>query len=104
MSTKATTLVLLVIVVAFVLLPAVGMLLVGRGVMGPGMMRPGVMWGGWGIRMWSFGLLLAMAALAVLLAKRPSSEDPLVLLKQRLAKGEITKEQYIDLKATLQQP
>jgi len=108
MSSKDVTIVLLVILGAFVLLPALGMLFMGPSMMGPMMgqwMRPGMMGrGAWGGGLWSFGLLLAaIVAVVVLLSRRPAGDDPLVVLKQRLAKGEITKEQYIDLKSTLHQ-
>ena len=101
MSSRDLTVVLLVILGALVLVPAVGMLFIGPGMMGPGMMGRG-MWGG---GLWGLGLLLVAAVVAIvaLLSKRHPTDDPLAVLKQRLAKGEITKEQYADLRDTLQQ-
>ena len=104
MSSRDLRIILLVILGALVLLPALGMLFMGPGMMGP-WMRPGMMGRGmWGGGFWGLGLLLAAAvAIVALLSKRHPADDPLAVLKQRLAKGEITKEQYVDLKRTLQQ-
>jgi len=104
MTARDLTVVLAVLLGALVALPALGMLFMGPGLMGP-MMGPGMMGrGGWGGGVWGLALLLvAVIAIVVLLSKRHPADDPLAALKQRLAKGEITKEQYVDLKSTLQQ-
>jgi len=76
--------------------------------MGPGMMGPGMMgrggWGGPG----GFGLptlLLLVGGIALIVLaftrKERSPEEPLDILKSRLARGEITREQYEDLKQVL---
>jgi uncharacterized membrane protein len=106
MGTKDAAVILLVVLGAFVALPVLGMVFMGPA-MGPMMgqwMRPGMMGRGAWFGAWWLGLLLAAAvAVIVLLARRPAGDDPLVVLKQRLARGEITKEQYTDLTNTLRQ-
>ena len=108
MSSRDLTVVLLVILGALVLLPALGMLFMGPGMMGPTMgpwMRPGMMSRGmWGGGLWTL-IVLAAAVVAgfALLSRRRPDETPLLTLKQRLARGEITKEQYEDLKNIVQQ-
>ena len=108
MNSRDWTIVLVVILGIFVLLPVLGMSLWGfGGMMGPGMMGRGMMGGyGWG---GGFGLLvLALLVIGVVLIlrgvtfKETKSEEPLDVLKRRLARGEITKEQYEELKQTLQ--
>ncbi|MCL6498950.1 MAG: SHOCT domain-containing protein [Firmicutes bacterium] len=91
---------------ASVLLPVLAMSLGGFGMMGSGMM------GGWGAgqgfaRLGGPGLptvlLLAAAVLIVLaLTRREAPDRALEILKQRLARGEISPEQYAELNKTLQ--
>jgi uncharacterized membrane protein len=58
--------------------------------MGPGMMGPGLL------------LLVAGVALVVLgLSRRETQDTALDILRQRLARGEITPEQYEELKKLL---
>lgn len=69
------------------------------------------MWGGWGMMgRWGYGagfgllvLLLAGIALIVLVFTRKAhrGEEPLELINRRLAKGEITKGQYDELRQML---
>ncbi len=111
MNSRDLTVVLLVILGAVVLLPVLGMTLWGFGGMGPGMMGPGMMGGGDG-RGFGFAgggiltlLLLIAGIVLVVMAftrKEPRGEGPLGVLKARLASGEITKEQYEELKRILQ--
>ncbi len=108
MDSRQLTTVLLVVLGVIVLLPVLGMSMWGFGMMGPGMMGPGMMgrggWGGPG----GFGfltllLLVGGIALVVLALTRKESrpEEPLEILKIRLARGEITKEQYEELAQAL---
>lgn len=108
MGARDLTIVLLVVVGAIVLLPMVGMSVWGIGMMGPWPMGDGMMgwrpgWGGGLITLASV-LLVVGVALAVLgIARRRDRRDqtPLELLKYRLARGEITKQQYDELKEVL---
>lgn len=95
----------LVILGAIILLPVLGMALWGFGMMGPGMMGG---WG-WGGGFGGFGLLTALLVIAgivfIVLAfarKEARPDEPLELLKRRLARGEITREQYEEFKQVLQ--
>jgi putative membrane protein len=107
MDSRQLTTVLVVIVGMIVLLSILGMSMSGFGMMGPGMMGPGMMgrggWGGPG----GFGLptLLLVGGIALIVLaftrKERSPEEPLEILKSRLAKGEITREQYEDLRQVL---
>lgn len=111
MNSRDLTVVLLVILGALVLLPVLGMTLGGfGGMMGPGMMGPGMM-GGWGMGRGygGFGLLTLLLLIGgvVLLVlaftrREGRSDGALEILKQRLARGEITSEQYEELKKVLQ--
>ena len=112
MTSRDLTVVLLVVLGVLVLLPVLGMALGGFGMMGPGMMGPGMM-GGWGYGRgfgWFGGfalltllLLVAGVALIVLaVTRREAPNGALEVLKQRLARGEITPEQYAELKKILQ--
>lgn len=98
------------------LLPALWMAAGGWGwMMGPGMMGPGMMglglmgrWG-WG---WGWGGLVGLAVLLLLVAgvalvvvgltRREPSSRPLEILRERLARGEITPEEYEGLRKLLQ--
>lgn len=108
MSSRDWGIVLLVILGAFVLLPVLGMSLWGfGGMMGPGMMGRGMM-GGYGFG-GGFGLLVLLLLIGgiVLIVlgftrKETKPEEPLEILKRRLARGEITKEQFEELKQALQ--
>jgi len=112
MSWRDAVLVAVVVLGVLVLLPALWMGVGGWGwMMGPGMMGPGMMgrWGGWG---WGCGglvglvlllLLVAGVALVVVgLARRERSDSALEILRERLARGEITAEQYEELRKLLQ--
>jgi uncharacterized membrane protein len=112
MTSRELVVVLLVVLGALVLLPALGMALGGFGMMGPGMMGPGMMggWGhsgafGWfgGLGLLALWLLVAGVLLIVLaLTRRATPDGAPEILKQRLARGEITPEQYAELKRALQ--
>src|SRR3989304_4237636 len=106
MNSRDLTVVLLVILGVLVLLPVLGMTLGGfGGMMGPGMMGPGMMggggYGGFGL----LTLLLVAGVVLIVLAftrREGRSDGALEILKQRLARGEITPEQYEELKKVLQ--
>lgn len=112
MDSRELTTVLLVILGVIVLLPILGMALWGGGMMGPGMMGPGMMgpgmmgrsgWGGGPGGFLIVLLLIAGIALVVLgfTRREGRAEEPLEILKRRLARGEITREQYDELKQAL---
>ncbi|MDR7515720.1 MAG: SHOCT domain-containing protein [Armatimonadota bacterium] len=107
MSWRDAVLVAVVVLGVLVLLPALWMGVGGWGwMMGPGMMGR---WGGWG---WGWGgllgslvllLLVAGVALVVVgLTRRERSDSALEILRERLARGEITAEQYEELRKLLQ--
>ncbi len=127
MQTRDWTTILLVVLGAVILLPILGMVFggfgggygmmgpgawgpgagrgMGRGMMGPGMMGGYGVGGGFG----GFGLLTLVLLIAgvvlitlAITRREPRTDDPLATLKHRLAKGEITREQYEELKQTLQ--
>lgn len=110
MSSRDLTIVLLVILGAVVLLPVLGMSLWGfGGMMGPGhMLGRGMMgWYGAGFGWMRLLTLVLIIAGVVLIArgvvgKTPPAEEPLEILRRRLARGEITKEQFDELKQALQ--
>lgn len=108
MNTRDWSIVLLVVLGALVLLPVLGMSFgfggMG-GMMGPGMMGGrGMMGGGGG---WGGLLFLALVIAGVvlitrgLLDKGGRADDALAILRQRLARGEITTEQFEELKRAL---
>lgn len=94
MNSRDLMIVLGVVFAAIVLLPILGMSMWGTMMMG---WRPGWM-GGFGL----LALLFVIAGVALVVHKvshrEPSSDDPLQTLKRRLAAGEITKEQYEELR------
>ncbi len=102
--------VVLVVLGAVVLLPALMMSMWGGwGMMGPGMMGPGMMsrWGdGTGFGFGPLVLLLFIGGVGLIVLafarKEPRGEEPLQLLKRRLATGEITMEQFDELRQALQ--
>ncbi len=106
MSSRDLGIVVLVVLGALVLLPVLGMGLGGGwGMMGPGMMGGrGMMGYGFGFHPLAWLLLIAGIVLVVLAFTRKEGRpaDTLEILKTRLAKGEITKEQFEDLKRVLQ--
>lgn len=105
MSSREIAIVLAVLVGVILVVPVLSMSIwgfgmMGSGPMGPGMMGRGMMGGGY----WpliAFLLLAGVVLLIVALTRRTGS-DPLELLKQRLAKGEVTREQFEELKQILQ--
>ncbi|MCS7235704.1 MAG: SHOCT domain-containing protein [Armatimonadota bacterium] len=112
MNWRDVLLVGVVVLGVLLLLPALWMAAGGWGwMMGPGMMGPGMMgrWGGWG---WGWGGLVGLAVLLLLVAgvalvvvgltRREPSGRALEILRERLARGEITPEQYEELLKLLQ--
>lgn len=104
MSSRDLAVIVLIVLGAVVLLPVLMMFGGGWGMMGPGMMGQ---WG-YGSGSW-FGpltiLLLIAGIVVIVLAvarREPKTDDPQTMLKQRLARGEITKEQFDGLKQALQ--
>ncbi len=106
MCPRNMTILLLVVLGLFVLLPALGMSMGGFGMMGPGL------WGGPGV---GLVLLSVLAVAIVLLVQRRdidlgrlfgdhSSKGPLDIVKERYARGEITREQYEQLRKDLEDP
>ncbi len=113
MSSRDWTIVLVVILGAVVLLPVLGMSFWGGGMMGPGGMMGRGMMGGWGPGFGGgFGLLFLLLVIAgvVLIVsgltrrgvKTEQTDEPLQILRARLARGEISKEQFDELKQALQ--
>jgi len=101
MDSRELRLVLLV-VVAVLLFPVLGMWMWGTGMMGRWMIGPGMM--GYSAGFGLVVLLLLAAGVALLLtgpARRASSEDAQGILKRRLASGEISREQYEELKQAI---
>lgn len=114
MTSRDWTIILLVILGVVVLLPVLGMSFWGGGMMGPGMMGPGMM-GGWGpgggFLGGGFGLLFLLLIVAGVVfvvfgltrkdSRGTAPDEPLQILRARLARGEITKEQFEELKGAL---
>lgn len=110
-----------VILVAIILLVLVALPLLWGGMMMGGMMGPGMMggWGGWGgganlwlglLTMLFWVLILAGIGLVVVWAVRhmgprettDSSPRALDILKERYARGELTREQYEQMRRDLE--
>lgn len=114
--------IILVVVLVVLLLGGAGMM--GFGMMGPGMMGGYGMMGGFGAQGFGFSPLwailslvfwaLVIAGIVILVVwlvrnsgrtglSAPSSDPALEILKSRYAKGEITKEQFEEMRRTLAQ-
>lgn len=106
MSSRDLTVIVFVVLGAVVLLPVLMMSFGGGwGMMGPGMMGGGGMMGyGFGFHPLAWLLLIAGIVLVVLAFTRRDgrSTESLEILRTRLAKGEITKEQFEELRQALQ--
>ena len=109
------------LIIALILLLIVALTLSSTmgGMMGPGMVAPGFMGRGggwmWGVGMWLGGLVMlvfwgALIVVAVLVvrhlaggvAERDVRTSPLDILKRRYASGEITREQYEQMRKDLE--
>lgn len=115
MSGRDVGIIVLVVIGALILLPLLGMATMGGwGMMGPGMMGPGLggRWGGgWGMPFVGgvFWLLILAGIVLVVwsyarrngAAAAGGGEAPLEILRRRLAKGEITREEYDAIKKEL---
>ena len=114
-STGVVVVVVLLLIGLLLIVPMVGMWMwgpmTGRGMMGGGMMGG---WGypygmGWGLMLAGMLIPLVFIVLVVVGAylwltsrKEPvESERAMTILDERYAKGEITKEQYLEMKAHL---
>lgn len=113
MSGRDVLLVAVVVLALLLLFPVLGMVLGGWGwMMGPGMMGPGMMgrwgWGagwGWGGVVGAVAVLLLVAGVVLVvlgLTRREGPDSALEILRQRLARGEISPEQYEELRKLLQ--
>lgn len=101
MNSRDITVILVVVLGVILFVPALTMSIWGFGMMGPGMMGRGMIPGEYGLFTVVL-LLLGGVLLTVVLSRRARVSDPLEVLKQRLARGEVTKEQYEELKHLLQ--
>lgn len=122
MSSRDVGIVVLVVIGVLVLLPLLGgVAMMGGGIVGPGMMGGwgfGAPWsgdrwgGGWGMPFFGmiFWVLILVGIVLVInsLVRRNGApagpgvaEAPLEILKRRLAKGEITRDEYEALKKEL---
>jgi putative membrane protein len=105
MTSRDVGIVLMVVLGAVVFLPVLMMSMWGGwGMMGPGMMSGWRYGQGFGFGPLVLLLFIGGVGLIVLAftRKEPRGEEPLELLKRRLAKGEITKEQFDELKEAVQ--
>jgi len=101
MNSRDITIILAVVLGVILLVPVLSMSIWGYGIMGPGMMGWGMM-GGYGLLI-VFLVLLGIVLLVLETVRRGSSgPDPLEILKQRLARGEVTREQYEGFKQLIQ--
>jgi len=101
MNSRDITIILAVVLGVILLVPVLSMSIWGYGIMGPGMMGWGMM-GGYGLLI-VFLVLLGIVLLVLETVRRGSSgPDPLEILKQRLARGEVTREQYEEFKQLIQ--
>ncbi|HTE03334.1 MAG TPA: SHOCT domain-containing protein [bacterium] len=101
MNSRDITIILAVVLGVILLVPVLSMSIWGYGMMGPGMMGWGMM-GGYGLLI-VFLVLLGIVLLVLETVRRGSSgPDPLEILKQRLARGEVTREQYEEFKQLIQ--
>jgi len=101
MNSRDITIILAVVLGVILLVPVLSMSIWGYGMMGPGMMGWGMM-GGYGPLI-VFLVLLGIVLLVLETVRRGSSgPDPLEILKQRLARGEVTREQYEEFKQLIQ--
>lgn len=102
MNSRDLTIALVAFLGVLVLLP---FLLMG-GMMGPGMMGWRMGPQGWGGGFGALFSLLVIAGIVLIVAaiirRSARPEDPATLLKLRLARGEITREQFEELKKALQ--
>jgi putative membrane protein len=121
MSNRGLVITLVMLVAVVLLVPAVGMGVMGPGLMGPGMMGgfgrtgafggPGWVWGlGMGLgglamlAFWAaviIGIILLVRALSGEHHRTAGGESPLDILKRRYAAGEINREQYDEMRRTL---
>jgi putative membrane protein len=115
-STNAIVVVVLVLAGLLVILPIFGMfmwapMMGGYGMMGGMMGRYGVGYAGWG---WMFAgiliplifiVLVIVGAYLLLTSRRGQVESnrAIAILDERYAKGEITKEQYLEMKSHLRE-
>jgi len=101
MNSRDITIILAVVLGVILLVPVLSMSIWGYGIMGPGMMGWGMM-GGYGLLI-VFLVLLGIVLLVLETVRRGSSgPDPQEILKQRLARGEVTREQYEEFKQLIQ--
>ena len=114
-GTGVVVIVVLLLIGLLVIIPMFGMSMWGS-MMGRGMMGRGMM-GGWGYPYgmgWGFmlsGMLIPLLFIVLIIAgaylwltsrKEPVEGDKaLAILDERYAKGELTKEQYLEMKANL---
>ncbi len=101
MNTRDLSIVLIIILGLLILLPALAMSLVGGwAMMGPGMLGGrGMM--GYGAGVGALGLLILVTStvlIVFLLTRGQPDADPKDTLKRRLAKGEISQEQFEELR------